>query len=268
MKKAVICSFAMLVSILLAEQAAGYKTTAKEREARKAKFHEIQMKKNGGILIKPGSQQGHVLIANIQKRVPNDILELTARQLAKELRIDIKVGTENEDVTSKTAAKAVSAMRTQLVLFIVDHFDDSTSLLIAPENRWGMVNVAPLAVGATNEVLAGRVRKEISRAFAMLAGAMTSQYQASILSPIFQPEALDEKSELRLPYDVQARVISSLPSFGITPYIQANYRKACQEGWAPAPTNEFQKAIFEQVKSDKERGPTNPITIPPPNAKK
>lgn len=268
MKKAIICSFAILASALLAEKAAGHKATAEEREVRKAKFHEIQMKKNGGVVIKPGSQQGHVLIVNIQKRVPSGVLELTARLLAKELRIDVKVGTVNEDVTSKTAAKAVSAMRTQLALFIVDHPDDSTSLLIAPENRWGMVNVAPLAVGATNEVLAARVRKEISRAFAMLAGAMTSQYQASILSPIFQPEALDEKSELRLPYDVQSRVISSLPSFGITPYIQANYRKACQEGWAPAPTNDFQKAIWEKVKADKERGPTNPILIPPPNAKK
>ena len=268
MKKFVTYSFAMLVSVLLAEQVAGHKATVEEREARKARFHEIQMRKNGGVVIKPGSQQGHVLIANTQKRVRSDVLELTSMQLAQELRIDVKVGTVNEDVTPKSAEKMVSAMKAQLTLFIVDHFDDTTSLLIAPENRWGMVNVAPLAVGATNEVLAERIRKEISRAFAMLAGAMTSQYQASILSPIFQPEALDKKYELRLPYDVQSRVISSLPSFGITPYIQSNYRKACQEGWAPSPTNEFQKAIFEQIKAEKERGPTNPITIQPPNAKK
>ena len=42
------------------------------------------------------------------------------------------------------------------------------------------------------------------------------------------------------------------------------YYGACREGWAPAPTNDVQKAIFDQVKADKERGPTNPITIPPP----
>ena len=48
----------------------------------------------------------------------------------------------------------------------------------------------------------------------------------------------------------------------------ASYRQACREGWAPAPTNDVQRAIFEQVKADKERGPTNPITIPPPNAAK
>ena len=55
---------------------------------------------------------------------------------------------------------------------------------------------------------------------------------------------------------------------GITPYRRTTYREACQEGWAPQPTNDVQKAIWEQVKADKERGPTNPITIPPPNQKK
>jgi hypothetical protein len=36
----------------------------------------------------------------------------------------------------------------------------------------------------------------------------------------------------------------------------------------PAHTNEYQKAIWEQVKADKERGPTNPLKIPPPPKRK
>ena len=39
------------------------------------------------------------------------------------------------------------------------------------------------------------------------------------------------------------------------------------EGWAPAPTNDIQKAIFERVKADKERGPSKPLTIAPPAKK-
>ena len=34
--------------------------------------------------------------------------------------------------------------------------------------------------------------------------------------------------------------------------------------YIPTPTNEYQKAICEQAKADKERGPTNPIKIPMP----
>ena len=34
---------------------------------------------------------------------------------------------------------------------------------------------------------------------------------------------------------------------GMTPTRIASYKKACQEGWAPAPTNDVQKAIWEKV---------------------
>jgi len=54
----------------------------------------------------------------------------------------------------------------------------------------------------------------------------------------------------------------------VTPCIRATYRRACHLGWAPPPTNDVQRAIWEKIKAEKERGPTKPITIPPPNAKK
>jgi hypothetical protein len=54
---------------------------------------------------------------------------------------------------------------------------------------------------------------------------------------------------------------------GITQTMISSYLKACEQGWAPAPTNDYQRAIWEKVKADKERGPTNPITIPPPGRK-
>ena len=54
----------------------------------------------------------------------------------------------------------------------------------------------------------------------------------------------------------------------MTPCIRATHRRACHLGWVPPPTNDVQRAIWEKIKADKERGPTNPITIPPPNAKK
>jgi len=41
------------------------------------------------------------------------------------------------------------------------------------------------------------------------------------------------------------------------------YLKACQEGWAPVPTNDYQKAVWERVRSEKERGPANGLRIEP-----
>jgi len=47
-----------------------------------------------------------------------------------------------------------------------------------------------------------------------------------------------------------------------------NYKKAVAEGWAPAPTNDVQKAIWDRMKAEKERGPANAVKITPPNQKK
>ncbi len=58
-----------------------------------------------------------------------------------------------------------------------------------------------------------------------------------------------------------------LPEVGFEPAVVATYLTACREGWAPAPTNAFQKAIWERALSEKERGPTNPIRILPPGRK-
>ena len=50
-----------------------------------------------------------------------------------------------------------------------------------------------------------------------------------------------------------AMVIShALPQMGIPQIRRVSYKNACEEGWAPAPTNEFQKAIWEKVKAEKE----------------
>ena len=79
---------------------------------------------------------------------------------------------------------------------------------------------------------------------------------------------LDAIPEESYGVDALMALRNGLPNYGVMPWHQTTYKRACREGWAPAPTNEFQKAIWEKTKADKERGPTNPITIPPPNAKK
>ena len=44
---------------------------------------------------------------------------------------------------------------------------------------------------------------------------------------------------------------------GVRPAIYDTYDRACQEGWAPAPTNDVQKAIWDEV----HEMPTEPIKI-------
>jgi hypothetical protein len=50
---------------------------------------------------------------------------------------------------------------------------------------------------------------------------------------------------------------------GVLPAQRATYLKACEEGWAPAPTNDVQKAIWDKVHAM----PTEPIKIKPETKK-
>ena len=47
-------------------------------------------------------------------------------------------------------------------------------------------------------------------------------------------------------------VIMNAADLGIPKITLKPYKIACEEGWAPAPTNDIQKAIWEKVKAEKE----------------
>jgi hypothetical protein len=110
---------------------------------------------------------------------------------------------------------------------------------------------------ARNEVFAAaRIRKELMCGFLCAAGAMNSQYQGSMMSAIKEPKDLDKMLE-DPPIDAIVRAIESLKVHGVTPQEVATYKKACEEGWAPAPTNEYQKAVWDKVHAP----PRNPMKI-------
>ena len=43
------------------------------------------------------------------------------------------------------------------------------------------------------------------------------------------------------------KMINNAKLMGVAVRRRVSYRKACQEGWAPAPTNDIQKAIWDKV---------------------
>ena len=60
-----------------------------------------------------------------------------------------------------------------------------------------------------------------------------------------------------IPVDVFDKIDASAKKRGLRPEILANYYEACEQGWAPAPTNDIQKAILDKVHAI----PANPIKI-------
>ena len=57
--------------------------------------------------------------------------------------------------------------------------------------------------------------------------------------------------------DTMMGVVKHLPEIGVVPDQRITYREACRKGIAPAPTNEYQKAIWEKEHAV----PKNPMKI-------
>lgn len=225
--------------------------TEEEKAARKAYIEDRFNKRTGGRLMVPGSLKGKFVYVNAQKRAPQKWLQDNADVFHKSSKFAIEVA---EGEFTFPAPK----IQGEASLFVVDD-ENLPPLLSAPESRWAMVNIAPLTKGAGEkpQFFAARVQKELTRGFCLLAGAQNSGYPNALVGCITKPEQLDKFADCRLPVDVLARFVPYAQGYGITPAIESTYRKACKEGWAPPPTNDYQKAIWDSF----HELPSKPIKI-------
>lgn len=239
------------------------------RDQRKALAYRTMMQKTGGFVIRPGSQLGKVVFVNGQKRVPQDVIEKQTALLTEILQVRIEVvGGENtfsiKDVQSKKKTLAANA-----VIFFIDDPELADTMLVAPETGWAVVNFAAMTSDKPDdEHLRKRTIRQVWRSFAHLLGAANSIEPKCVLRPVTCPGDLDDLVAEAFCPEPLDKIAANLKAIGVDAAERKTYRQACIEGWAPAPTNEFQTAICEQVKADKERGPTNPLVIKPPAQKK
>lgn len=242
MKKTVFVMISGLVVLTTMAQVVQAKKeiSPEKRAANKAKFEAAVYRRTGGSLKEPGVQQGKVVYVNAQKEVPAAFLQGHAGVFANLLKIEIEVQDGSFNLANPQVAGNAS-------LFIVD--DPALPMsLIAPESRWAMVNIAPLKTDK-KAFFESRLKKALTRGFSYLVGAANSQYPNAIVGCVTSPEGLDRFPDNVLPYDIPMRFTPYLEGYGIVPYKLISYKKACVAGWAPAPTNDIQKAIWDEVKA-------------------
>ena len=256
MKKLVFAAIAAVTfGVALAEETAA-PAAEKPKVPRSELIRRSQMKQFGGMVVRPGSLKGKVVIANATATVDDAVLEKIATEYKKLVKITIETA-KSEKPSLANVSALVEKLDAEAVLFVTD--DASLPpLLCAPESRWTIVNIAGLSKGgATAPVLAGRIRKEVSRGFAYLAGAANSTFSNSLMSAVTKPQTLDYLNDEMPPVEVVARFPEYLKGLGVTPILHVTYKQACQEGWAPAPTNEYQQVFWNLANGE----PKNPIKI-------
>ena len=236
------------------------------RRKRKRLTPEQQMEKFGGFVRK--DYNGRICsFMNAQSRVSDETFDWVAKQITQVLSIPLFVGKtkiQDNDSFSPIRSAWTEVRNTGAVVSVVD-LPSWPSLLVAPEDGWVQVNVAALAKdNPSAEVLDRRMKKELWRAFVLLFGGGNSSMLAQdLMRPVNSLADLDAKPNLAPGPEPFNAVREGAKARGITPVYRTTYRQACIEGWAPAPTNDFQKAILEKVKSEKERGPAKAIQIKP-----
>ena len=253
MKTAALCIVTLALGATTFAQAVAPADAARPKPSREELLAR-RYKHTGGFIVKPGSQKGRVAIFNAQKRISNAELAGCVDKIVRKMNYKATIE-DAAPVTPATAGKAKADAKASVAVFIVDDPTLPPSL-VAYEEHWGIVNVAKLAEGVDKVKLFGRANGETMRVIALASGAGDSQFPGSLMHLSGNLSELDGV-DAELPFDVMNRMAATFKSIGMTPELRTTYRIACKEGWAPAPTNEVQKFIWDKVHAL----PKNPMKI-------
>ncbi len=198
----------------------------------------------GGEIVKKGSFLGKVSIVNQQSKLSTKDCAEVAKLLAEHTQCNIVA--DNGDGAA-------------IKLYLIDDPKEPT-VLLATEEHWGKLNVAKLVEdlpgeNAKKKFFVPRARKMIIKSLSLLMGGGSSQFPGNIMNTV-KIRDLDILKE-NIPVDMIEHYQTYLKALGVTPMEKTTYLRACREGWAPAPTNDVQKAIWERVHA----APKKPIKI-------
>jgi hypothetical protein len=206
------------------------------------------MARTGGLIQRPVEGR-QVLIIDLQKSVI--VTDKAAKGIKDFFRIPVVVRKEKAADPLSMANMALEEKEIGMVIVVCES-STLPSLLVAPENRWATVNVTPLGADKPSEdVRVSRVEKEIFRAFGYVGGAANSQFEGCAMSPIYKPADLDALKTAAISPGPLPSIYKTINVLGIKPIKYVTYKIACEEGWAPMPTNSFQNAIWEAAKEKK-----------------
>lgn len=207
----------------------------KAQRPRRPQNREEWYKREGGWVTRFGS--GKILrIVNKQVAVPGE--RITALGVEVQRKIGVVVETAGELPTDGT-----TGARLELVSEA-----GAPRLLVAPEDGWAKVNVTALAEdGPDAKTLEERTIKEAWRGIALICGASDSIYQPCLMREIHSLKDLDAVKVLEPSPEAFNMLYRAIDTMRLKRMFTETYRKACEEGWAPAPTNDVQKAIWEKA---------------------
>ena len=252
-----------LAAVAVAEAAPKAELTPEQVQERKAKIRERIYQKTGGFLERKTTRGKRIAFLNMQSRVGDAAV---AEVLDTQNRIVRHVITFEKFEGVFDIAKVPAMMQEADVaeaIFVVD-VPYLPSILVANESKWAVINVYALASDNPEQlVLDERLRLEMWRAIAFLNGAANTMMGKCVMQSVLKNADLDGLGAKAFSPEPLNKIFQHLELVGAMKRETCSYLKACEEGWAPAPTNDVQKAIWDKVHAM----PTEPIKIKPEEKK-
>jgi len=210
---------------------------------------ERVLRKTGGFidLMAEGPQ---TLLVDAREK-PTLTMDEVARVYKLATHLDAQVAKEAKgDAAPLAFAKNIMDSRNPLMLVaIIESCEELPAISIYPEERIGIVNADKLKGGKDPSAPEMRVSKEVWRAIGFVGGLGFSPEANDIMQPFYTIQELDASRYPFIQPMNMARMQKMWKRFGVKKERRIPYRVACQEGWAAQPTNEYQKAVWEQVHS-------------------
>lgn len=217
-------------------------------KADREKARQIIYERLGGLVPMPDKEPG-ILFLNCQKKVPVDALNTCIFNVKREFNVSC-YAREGKFVDIPTfVEQSKDRKRNAFSVALVD--DAKLPQMVAmPDNGCAIVNVVPLmADNPKKDVLNDRVWRMAYRAFAISAGAAWGLNGAGILRPADTLADLDANKSRATAPDAHFPIRQNLDKYKVATGGYVAYQDACFDGWAPAPTNEVQRKIYEGVKN-------------------
>ena len=235
-----------------AEAAAKPKMTRAEIENRP----EV-LKKTGGFVDSPAAGTAIVVVdARAKSGGAPDQFATVYRDLSKMLVTVEKTPLKEGTCPVTLAAERLAAHKAAFAMVVIDE-EKYSGLMVFPEDRLVVVNAAKYKEGTDPVRREERVIKELWRGLGFVSGIGYAPFKNDVFQPVYTIPELDAlEYQVMQPMNFQ-KMYGMMAKYGIKRARHIPYRLACMEGWAAQPTNEYQKAIWEQV----HKLPEKPIKI-------
>lgn len=256
MNKLFVAMLAVVAGLYCLADNAGKKLSPEEIAANKDKF----MRRTGGIVEGQTKGSCYLFIDATKGKKANHDKTIKQMQTGCEILVKVEDGVIDGNCPIKFGLDVIKSRKdVGAVTIIYDGEAGGPIEIIAPMSKVAVINATPLK---GNDFKYGkRINALMWRSLIFNAGGVMPFGTECVMQNVFSVADVDALKAVAAYPGVTQLVANNAPDYGFAMKKRGLYSVACSEGWAEAPTNEYQKAIWEKVKAEQSEKPTEGIKI-------